>query len=395
MEPDPGHSMNRKGVFMTGRVGRHLLAAMLISATVAVAQGRDFQGDVATINTLGKPAPQWVWVDSFAGTGVLLNVGTGRYLGSVSGGDEFAKIDTGPDRRTLYSAETYYSRETRGTRTDVVTFYSPHTLAPTGEVKIPVKRFQGVPVVSVSGVTGDGRFMLVYNMTPAQSVSVVNVARRRFVGEIATPGCALIYPSGRRRFHMICGNGTLLTVDLNDDGTQKSRSVSKRFFNPLSDPIRENAVRRGDTWYFVSYDGVIHEVDVSGAAPRFSSWPLPGLAGSGWRVGGRQPLAIQNRLRRLYVVVHKGGADTHKQPGKQVWVYDLHTHARVSTLHLKHPASVILVTPGAHPLLVAAGQEADDVDVYGLDGRLLRTVKSVGDGIFLLQNYLRPGADHG
>ena len=45
----------------------------------------------------------------------------------------------------------------------------------------------------------DGRFVIVYNFTPTQSVSVVDVQARKFVGEIDTAGCGMVYAAGPRR----------------------------------------------------------------------------------------------------------------------------------------------------------------------------------------------------
>ena len=61
---------------------------------------------------------------------------------------------------------------------------------------------------------GNGRHLAVFNMTPAQSVSIVDVRSRTFAGEISTPGCAVIMPVANRDFMMICGDGTLQLIRL-------------------------------------------------------------------------------------------------------------------------------------------------------------------------------------
>ena len=63
-------------------------------------------------------------------------------------------------------------------------------------------------------LTDDERFLLIYNFTPAQSVSVVDIGERKFVGEVETAGCALVYPTGRRSFFSICSDGALLVMTL-------------------------------------------------------------------------------------------------------------------------------------------------------------------------------------
>ena len=42
-----------------------------------------------------------------------------------------------------------------------------------------------------------------------------------------------------------------------------------------------------------------------------------------WRIGGVQHLALHERSGELFSIVHKGGAGTHKDPGSDIWVYEL------------------------------------------------------------------------
>ena len=81
----------------------------------------------------------------------------------------------------------------RGERTDIVAVYDFENLSPIAEIEIPQK-VEGQPLRRHAGLTGNGRYFLVFNMTPAQSVTVVDVENRTFVGEVSTPGCAVIMP---------------------------------------------------------------------------------------------------------------------------------------------------------------------------------------------------------
>jgi methylamine dehydrogenase heavy chain len=49
--------------------------------------------------------------------------------------------------------------------------------------------------------------------------------------------------------------------------------------------------------------------------------------------------------RRLYSLVHQGGPDTHKEPGSELWVYDLSTRARVDRIELRSPGLSFLGEP--------------------------------------------------
>ena len=109
----------------------------------------------------------------------------------------------------------------------------------------------------------------------AQSVSVVNLHSREFVGEVSTPGCALIFPAAKRKFHSICGDGTLLRITLDNQGNELDRSRSDVFFDANNDPIMEKGVRLGDRWLFPSFEGFLHEADVSGERVTFPEpWSL-------------------------------------------------------------------------------------------------------------------------
>src|SRR6185436_9944463 len=116
----------------------------------------------------------------------------------------------------IYIAETDFSRGVRGDRTDVVTVYDGRTLAPTAEIPLPPKRAEYFPGNAASALSDDGRFLAVFNLTPMASLSIVDVRDRRFVSEVATPGCSLVYAAGPRRFFMLCANGAAIVVSLDE-----------------------------------------------------------------------------------------------------------------------------------------------------------------------------------
>jgi methylamine dehydrogenase heavy chain len=168
------------------------------------------------VATLAVPASKhWVWVNDFVfphmadGMAYLIDGDSGRYLGTLSTGFSFAHVLLSRDGKLVYSPETYFSRGTRGTRTDVVTLYDAGTLKAAGEIAIPPKRSSNVPMIANAVLTDDDRFLLIYNFNPAQSVTVVDTQLRKFVREIETPGCALVYPTGARSFFSVCGDGSL------------------------------------------------------------------------------------------------------------------------------------------------------------------------------------------
>jgi methylamine dehydrogenase heavy chain len=199
--------------------------------------------------------------------------------------------------------------------------------------------------VGNAALSDDDRFLAVFNQTPATSLSIVDLERRTFAGEVETPGCALVYGAGARRFLMLCADGAALLVELDDQGNAIRKLKTERFFDPEADPVMEKGVRRGTTWYFPSFEGRVHEVDVSGPAPTFGEpWSLVGEAerADGWRIGGRQPLAVHRASGRLFALMHQGGPDTHKDPGLVAWVFDLAARERTGTIELRNPGLTYL-----------------------------------------------------
>ena len=370
------------------------LGGLLIALALgqAAAQGAspplpaDPQGVIASLPTA---SPHWVWVNDFVfphmadGQALLVDGDSGRFLGMLSTGFGFGRLVLSKDGKTIFSPETYFSRGTRGIRTDVVTMYDPAHLAPVGEIRIPPKRSSNMPMMGDAELTDDGRFLLIYNFTPAQSVTVVDASSHKLVGEIETAGCALVYPTGPRSFFSICADGSLLNVHLDGSGHALSRDRTGHLFDVAKDPVTEKGVRVGNTWQFVTYSGVMYPVQITrdGGLTLGPKWPLLSAADQAqqWRPGGLQQLAAHAGLNRLYSIMHRGGPQTHKDPGKEVWVYDLARHTRIQRIAMKNESGAIQVTHDAQPLLFSAFIESSTLDVYdATSGQYLRSVEHVG-----------------
>ncbi len=364
--------------------------ALLWALQMPVAGAAAFKADPpgAVISLPAKAAPHWVWVNDFVfphivdGQALLIDGDSGSFLGMLSTGFGFARVVLAPDGKTIFAPETYFSRGTRGTRTDVVTLYDPAHLAPVGEIAIPAKRSSNMPMMANAELTDDGRFLLIYNFNPAQSVTVVDAKSRTLAGEIETAGCALIYPTGARSFFSICGDGTLLDVHLDDSGHAVSRERTAHMFDVANDPVTEKGVRIGSTWQFVSYGGAMYPVEIaSDGLKAGAQWSLlsPADKAQNWRPGGLQQLAAHAGLNRLYSIMHQGGIETHKDPGMEVWVYDLVKRARIQRLTMKSAAGSIQVTHDSKPLLFSAFIGSTTLEVYdATSGTHLRSVENVG-----------------
>jgi len=340
------------------------------------------------VEQLPRPGAHWVWVNDVSffafpdGRAFVVDGDRGKLLGMLSTGYGFTGVLVPKAGGVVYSPETYFSRGTRGTRTDVVTIYDAARLLPLGEIEIPPKRASVMPMPGAQALTDDDRFLLIYNFTPAQTVTVVDTRSRKFVGEIETAGCALVYPTGPRRFFSICGDGALLETSLTDTGTLAHRARTAELIDVLNDPLSEKGVRRGDTWLFASFEGMLHPLHATNAGVKSErTWPLftaQELA-QHWRTGGLQHLAVHAGSGRLFAIVHQGGPETHKDLGEQVWVYDLASHKHVQTIPTRNKIGSIQVSQDGQPLLFTCSLESNRLDIYdATSGKYLRSVEQLG-----------------
>ncbi len=377
------------GMFPSPATLRPAVAGLLAAVAIAGPVAAQLKPDPMTTATLPAASPHWVWVNDIVfhhmadGKAFLFDGDAGKMLGMLSTGFGFTGLKIPPDGAVIVSPETYFSRGTRGTRTDVVTLYDARTLNQLTEIGIPAKRASQLPMASASGITDDGRFLLIYNFTPAQTVTVVDLKARTFVGEVDIPGCAEVYPTGPRSFFSLCGDGTAFQVTLDETGKPAARSRSAKFFDALKDPVTEKGVRDGNTWLFATFAGDIVPVEATASGLKAGTrWPLSTAAErqQNWKPGGLQHLAIHGKRRRLYSLMHQGGIDTHKEGGTEIWVYDLAAGGkRVQRIPLAKPLTAIAVTSDAQPLLFGIHIGMQELRVFDAEsGKLLRTVAEVG-----------------
>jgi methylamine dehydrogenase heavy chain len=299
----------------------------------------------------------WVWgnnAPSQVDGRALLFDGNGRNLGQLNTGFWPNNLIPSRKRSELYSVETYFGRGLRGQRTDVVTVYDGRTLSPLREIAIPPRRMNALGSTGLSVISDDERFLLVLNYTPAQSISVVNLAVGQFVTEFETPGCASIYPAGARDFYSICGDGSFLHVRLDDAGHPVLRQRTARMFDPVDDFLTTAASRNGSLWYFVSKQNNVYALQMTTAGVRRAArWSLTSAAErkDDWRISGVQHTALHRNSGRLFVLMHRGGPDTHQEPGTEVWVFDVKKQSRIESIKLEELSIAIGVSQGADPRL--------------------------------------------
>lgn len=336
----------------------------------------------------------------------ILDADSGEYLGAINAGFWHSGVLLPRTRDVIVSPETYFSRGSRGERSDIFAFYDANTLDFLGETEIPPKRFTAVKAQGSSALSDDDRFAFLLNHTPAASITVVDLETREFVTEVDIPGCFNLYAVGARRLNALCSHGGFMTIEFDDSGNVISATRSEALFEAYEDPITVSGVRVGDTWYYVSKAGYVHgfRSDDSGisALPKWSLFTDKEREDD-WRISGFQHLAIHGDSGRVYALVHQGGPETFEDPGTHVWVYDLESGRKIDELELERMALSIEVSQDADAQLYALAADfnipelfqiyiyltegahalekiADFVlDVYGAQsGELLRSIKEVG-----------------
>jgi methylamine dehydrogenase heavy chain len=321
----------------------------------------------------------------------LFDGDTYRRLGQIDAGFN-PGVNLSPDGKTTVVGTTYFSRGSRGTRTDVVEFTDNATLSTTHEIVLPPKRAITLPTYFNLAYSSDSHFLYVSYVTPAASFGVLDPAKSTVLDEIDTAGCVLVIPSGPNRVSSLCESGRLLTVTLDAEGHEASRALSAAFFDPDRDPVFVQGVPMTDGFAFLSFLGDVHEVDFSGAQPAFrKSWSLVTAAEKGnWRPGGTQVGAIHRHLGKLFVPMHRGGEGSHKEGGTEIWVFDMKTHQRVARWPLapRKLAKVLAVQVSQDdaPILFAATNRSDVAVFDALTGQLRHVEKQLGQTPWLILN---------
>lgn len=363
------------------------LITLYLALSVPTANAQ-LQPETIGQETMSAPAENWFISKTRAGAYIYDGL-SGEMQGMLSlAGFNTASVQPYGPRREFYAAESYYSRGVRGDRTDVVTVYDFENLSPVAEIEIPKK----IAILSFAGhlgLTGNGRHLLVFNMTPAQSVSVVDVENRNFVGEISTPGCAIMMPIADNDFLMICGDGTIQLIQLDDTGKEANRVRSEQFFDVDEDAAYDVPARSKDGWLLISHAGKAFDVSKDGTQLIISQWSIvtDEDVEEHWLPGGGQLTAVHEDLGILYVLMHQGGEYTHHEAGSEIWVIDINQRRRMARIELDVTARNMMVTQESEPKLIVADTE-DGLHVYdALQLKRERTIEDAGPPASLLVDF--------
>jgi methylamine dehydrogenase heavy chain len=363
-----------------GRMGSgvRILAALLLAAAPAFAYAQSAvpqaeQLDVATLKPQ-YPHRLFAAMGFFGGSGFEIIDGDDHQIeGTVPGYSPVLALD--PAGHDLYVCETIWTLGNRGTRQDMVSVYDARTLNLTSEISIPGRLLVG-PRTHNCLTSASGKYLYVYNMQPASSIIVVDLAARKVASVIEIPGCAAAFPWHDQGFSSLCGDGSIATVTLTANGHSQAITHSARFFDADNDPIFEESLVDRDSGraLFLSYTGLIYPARL-GARPSIDKpWSIQTAAGLpvattgvqdlAWRPGGQRMLAWHKATNRLYVVMHVGAHWSQREPGTEVWVLDEASHKLIKRLQAPEPLNGIQISQDDAPLLYATSRSGN---LYTLD----------------------------
>jgi len=335
-----------------------------------------------------------------SGKVVIADVGseTDNHRGAI-GSAQFGYFAAARTRPELYVVETFYARGHRGERTDVITIYDKASLNQIGEIVLPGgKRAQTLTEKGAFQLSADEHFAYVFNFTPASSVTIVDLVKRKIVGDVDIPGCVHAFALKAGGFASLCGNGGVASTKLDANGKVIGQTMSAPFQDIDKAPIFTRPAIVDGVAYFPTYDGRIQPIDFNGdeavvgeawqiaagesaAAPKKKSWRdrIPGFgkqdhAGdkrlpSGWQ------LMSSDDAGHLYVLMRRTETmDDHDTGGDEVFVIDPKSRNVVNKIKLRGDSQLIEVTGGADPYLVALNLDMSLDVLKASNGEFVRRI---------------------
>lgn len=309
----------------------------------------------------------------------VADVATFKYLATMAYPTWRGQFVVPKDGKTAYLSSSYWERAARGKRTDVVEIWDVATASQVGPaIELPPRLAQLGTDSSMASLSADERWLLLQNATPATSVTLVDLQAKKFASEIPLPGCFGIYPAATspNRFSSLCGDGTIVSVGF--DGAGKGGAVQRSavIFDSEKDPLFMHTSRDGDTLYFVSFNGSVYEVDVSGTtaklAQRYSI--VDGVEG-GWKPGGAHVTAFVPGAKVLYVLMRPNSKNgDHREPSSEVWAVNVDTNKVISRSTISSAAGVTYVA-SPKPVLLMNDRDAEGLVRYAVDPNAAYTVR--------------------
>ena len=360
-------------------------------APPAPAPQAELKAEEAYTQTMLPPQPQWAYIRGGYGAGGvrIFDGATGKMRGEVDLSNR-ADLAIDPAGKFYYVADTIWTKSDRGTRQDFVAIYDTTQLKLQIEIPIPGRIIIGGEKNNFI-LSGDGKTGYVYNYSPASSVNVVDLVKRKFVRAIELPGCASLMPNPDVGFSALCSDGSIATVDTT--GAKPKVTHGPSFFPASADPIFSNFAydKTKKQVTFNSYTGLVYQATMGATptvAPPFSIQQAAGVRPGetkpldvNWLPGGREVMALHRLSGRMYVLMHKGEYWSQNDPGQELWVLDLATKKVIKRRPLKTEINNVEVTQDATPLLFMNDKEGTTYVLDALTMEEKRKIEKTGPGL--------------
>lgn len=377
------------------------ILAVVAAGTASPAGAKDMHGltpETSDVMTIDPPQPSWFYVNGgwdVDGT-TIFDAKTGKMKGLVSTSHS-ADLAFDPAGKYYYVSETIWSKGNRGTRQDMVSVYGTTEMKLLAEIAIPDRIIVGERKQNFI-VSDDGKLGFVYNLSPATSVNVVDLVKRKFIKTIEVPGCATLIPNARAGFSALCSDGSMATVTVSGSAAKPTIAHTDPFFSATEDPIFENFGydKARQQAIFLSYSGQIYAAQMAATpiiAKPFSIQQAAGYKPAGtkplelsWYPGGRQPMAYHRPSGQLYVLMHMGEYWSHKQGADELWVVDLASQKVVRRFPMDHHAGHVEVTQDAEPKVFINDEKGEGFIVDGKTGKEDHRIERAGSGVIHVAN---------
>ena len=116
--------------------------------------------------------------------------------------------------------------------------------------------------------------------------------------------------------------------------------------------------------------GDLFQVSVNNESITVESLFNVDMENKGWRIGGMQSIAYHSENDLLLTLMHEGGEHTHKDPGTEIWVFDLSAKRLLHKMKLENMATAIAISQDVNPLVYSTFIGGSSLDIYGAIDRV-------------------------
>lgn len=310
-------------------------------------------------------SPSW----GGAGAVTVLSADDLSYKGNFATGMT-SQFFLGPDAEIGYTSSAFPERITYGPVKAYLQKFDIKTLETLQEIELPPQMAQTASQQPALVISPDGKWGLVQNATPATSVTVVDMTKGEVVSEIPNPGCWGIYLAEKgMKFSSLCGDGTMLTVQLDSKGKLKSQAYSDPIFDIDTDPLFVHSVRLDGNLVFSTYGGKFVTVSDEGKkATVLDSWSYTDGIEGDWAPGGYEILAYNEPNGIMFVPMHPGAKDgSHKDGAEELWAIDMEEKTVLYRSHVEHMTHIAVTDDAEAPVLFGVNSHGGSIYRYEID----------------------------